>query len=505
MIKDTAKIKAWQEYSDNIKKSTPVDLSEKTTDKRARIAALQADPEAWFRYYFPSYASRPDGTLIQPAPFHIAATKRIMANPEWYEVRNWSRELAKSTRTMFEVLYLTLTRRKFNVLLISNSKENAVRLLGPYMANLEKNDRIINDYGPQRNVGSWQESEFITKTGAAFRALGAGESPRGSRNEAIRPDILLVDDIDTDEDCRNSETIRKRWDWIEQALMPTRSVSNPCLVLWCGNIIAADCCVVRASKIADHTDLINIRDADGHSTWPDKNSETMIDRVLSKISYNSYQKEYFNNPITEGSVFKTLNYKPVQDIRDYKCLCCYTDPSYKDSQKNDFKATILAGLWRDEFHVIKAFCFQGSIAQMVENHFEMMAIVGPATCYYLMEEVFMQDMFYTEFSKASKQHGKVIPISGDKREKPEKFSRIEALLEPLNRNGKLYFNEAEKDHPGMKALHQQMLSFAAGSRAHDDGPDALEGAIWTINNKEAIKATGNVKFIPRTRNKEKHF
>ena len=65
----------------------------------------------------------------------------------------------------------------------------------------------------RRRPGSWTEDEFVTKGGVAFRALGAGQSPRGSRNEAVRPDVLLVDDFDTDEDTKNPDTIQKRWDW----------------------------------------------------------------------------------------------------------------------------------------------------------------------------------------------------------------------------------------------------------------------------------------------------
>ena len=93
------------------------------------------------------------------------------------------------------VMNLTLTGRKKNVILTSNSKDNAVRLLDPYRANLEANGRIMAYYGKQELPGSWTEDEFTTKGKVSFRALGAGQSPRGSRNEAIRPDVLLVDDF----------------------------------------------------------------------------------------------------------------------------------------------------------------------------------------------------------------------------------------------------------------------------------------------------------------------
>lgn len=152
------------------------------------------------------------------------------------------------------------------------------------------------------------------------RAIGAGQSPRGSRNEAIRPDVLLVDDFDTDEDTKNPDTIQKRWDWWENALYPTRSISEPTLVIFCGNIIAKDCCVVRAGDMADHWDIVNIRDRNGKSTWPEKNTEEFIDRTLSKISTKAAQGEYFNNPISVGEVFETIAYGKVPPLSKFKFL-----------------------------------------------------------------------------------------------------------------------------------------------------------------------------------------
>lgn len=169
---------------------------------------------------FPNYVK------YEFADFQKKAIRRIIAHDEWFEVLSWSRELAKSTVTMFIVMNLTLTGRKKNVILTSNSKDNAVRLLDPYRANLEANGRIMAYYGKQELPGSWTEDEFTTKGKVSFRALGAGQSPRGSRNEAIRPDVLLVDDFDTDEDTKNPDIIQKRWDWWEMRCIPQGPFPN---------------------------------------------------------------------------------------------------------------------------------------------------------------------------------------------------------------------------------------------------------------------------------------
>ena len=474
---DKRAFEKWKSYHSSYASFATAELNEKEGDRQRRMARLEADPEAWFAYYFPKYAK------ATPAAFHKAATLRIVNNPRWYEVRSWARGMAKSTRTMFEVMYLAMTGKVRNVILVSYSADNANKLLLPYMINFEKNQRLISDYGVQMNLGQWTEGAFCTASGVSFTAVGAGQSPRGARNEDIRPDCILVDDIDTDEETRNERLIQQKWEWIEQALIPTVDVSANIRILFCGNIIAKDCCITRAHQKADHSDVINLIDQDGNPSWPEKVSPADVAYIQSKISYISFQKEYMNNPLTVGTVFPDLSYGRMHEMKDYQMLVCYTDPSYKDSRTNDYKATMLVGRYKSEFHVIKSFLEQTSTEQMVKWHYDIMELVGDRNCYYYMEEVFLQDILMQQFFEIGERLGKMVPLRGDQRKKPEKFSRIETLLEPLNRAGKLIFNIAEKDNAHMMRLDEQFKALQPGSRAHDDGPDAVEGAVWMLNNK----------------------
>lgn len=468
----------WSEFRDSVRNSTPVDKNETPEQKRKRMTKLEANVEEWFKYYFPKYA------FSEPAPFHKKATQRVINNPEWYEVRSWSRELAKSTRTMFEVLFLGLTGKKRYVLMISNNETNATNLLEPYRIQLDSNQRIINDYGIQETLGRWSSGEFVTRNGVAFKAIGAGQSPRGTRNEEVRPDVLLFDDLDTDEDCRNPEMITKRWRWIEDAAIGTRSISKGTLIIFCGNIIAKDCCVVRAQQYADWVDIINIRDKNGNSTWPAKNSQEQIDRVLAQKSYLSTQKEYFNNPIQEGTVFKAMNWKTFGPLSQYKFLVCYIDLSYKSSAKNDYKAATLVGKWKEEYHVLKAFLKQGTTSELAAGLVDINAFVnGKCPIYWYAEENFLQDIILKEVQESLSSLKSSIVISPDKRAKADKFTRIEAALEPINTKGKLYLNESERDNPSMKTLEEQFMAFGPKSKAHDDGPDSVEGAKFIVDSK----------------------
>jgi predicted adenine nucleotide alpha hydrolase (AANH) superfamily ATPase len=496
-VQDNKAIVFWDKYVKDLERSTVVDLFESQEAKLKRIKRLESNHEKWFRYYFPNYYSS------EPAPFHVRSTNRVMNNPEWYEVRPWSRELAKSARTMMEVIKLVLTKKKRSVLLISASADSAIKLLKPYKINFESNQRIINDYGVQVTYGDWEEKAFITKGGCSFVAIGAGQSPRGSRNEEVRPDVVLMDDFDTDVDCRNPDIVDQKWEWFEQAVYATRSISKPMLILFCGNIIAEHCCIKNAMKMADKYEVVNIRDKNGKSTWPGKNTEELIDRALSKISWSSQQKEYFNTPIVTGKVFKKLMYGKIKPINQYKFLVAYTDPSYK--KKGDYKATCLLGRWKDEYHVLRMYCGQVTTSEMLDWNYEIEKEFGKKLpVYYIIEWPWIDDPIKLEIIAANKRHGISIHPKADERKKPDKFHRIESSLEPLNRMGKLIFNEKLRDSDHMVNTEGQFLALSPKSRANDDAPDAVEGAKWIVDSKTSADA-GKIKTRKANRNQSNKY
>lgn len=475
----------WEEYKDDIRNSTPVDVSMSQAEREKHRLSLEARPIEWIQFFFPKYAKYPF------APFHKKAINRIIGNPEWYEVLSWSRELAKSTIVMFCVMYLALTGKKRNVMLASATQDSARRLLDPYRANFEANGRIKAYYGEQMNLGSWTDTEFIPKCGCAFRAIGAGNAPRGSRNEAVRPDVLLVDDFDTDEECRNTDIVNKKWDWYEQAFYATRSISEPTLIVWCGNLIARDCCVGRAAVLADHHDIVNIRDKNGRSTWPEKNTEEHIDTTLRKISTASAQKEYYNNPVSEGEIFKSINYGKIPALTKFQFLIIYGDPAPGENKtkNSSTKSCILLGMIGPKLYVIKPFLDRGLNAEFIEWYVQLLEYVNgrvPVYCYMennKLQDPFFQQVFKPLVSKVRKDRDIQLYIHPDEDRKTEKATRIEANLEPLNREGNLVFNEAERDNPHMKRLEDQFKLFTLRLKFPADGPDCVEGGLRILKKK----------------------
>ncbi|WP_108821057.1 hypothetical protein [Dysgonomonas sp. Marseille-P4361] len=511
-VADKQAFNEWEAYREALKRSTVVDITETYAQKQARIKMLEADDEAWFAYYLPMY------NQYEPAPFHKRSTKRIQGKPgnevkgearerclrgEWFEVDAWARELAKSTQAMKNVLKLTLTGKKKNVIMVSNSEDNAKRLLEPYRANLDSNQRIINDYGLQKSF-KWKDTEFKTRKGISFRAVGADQSPRGTRNDAARPDVILIDDIDTDQDCRNPEIIKKRVDWIFGALIPTRAVNIPLLVLVCGNIIAEYCCVTELMKKADFVDIVNIR-TNGKSSWEAKNSEEDIDRVLSTISYAAAQTEYFNNPQTEGRVFKKLNWGKVPPLRELEQLIVYADPSpsSREVKNNSYKVVALMGRDKEGVtYVIKALCEQTTNAKFVNWFYDIYELTKGYNVYYYIENNSLQDPFYQDvfiplFKEIGRSKGYIVPIRPDARKKPDKFTRIEGTLEPANRLGLLIFNEREKDNQHMQTVVEQFGVVSPTYKGAMDAPDCIEGG-YKILDENLAKRQGTYRTQRRS-------
>jgi hypothetical protein len=498
-------IQDWDEYRKALLEDTIVEHNLSQSEILKHRTELEGNIVKWIKFFFPKYAS------AEFAKFQIKALARLIASGEWYEVLSWSRELAKSTITMFIVLYLVLTGKKKNVILSSASYDNAERLLEPYRANLDSNQRIIAYYGKQVLIGHWECGDFKTKGGASFRALGAGQSPRGSKNEEIRPDILIQDDFDTDQDCRNPDIINDRWNWFEQALYPTRSISTPLLVIWCGNIIAKDCCITRAGKMADNWDIINIRDKFGRSTWPEKNTEAHIDRTLSKISTRSAQQEYFNNPLAEGDTFKEMHWGAVPPMQRFKFLISYGDPapSNNKNKANSYKSNVLIGQMDGVFYVITGYLDKVTNAEYVDWYYAIDEYVaGKTQVYYFTENNTLQDPFYQQvfvplFVAAGKEKGHYLSIAPDERKKPDKYSRIEGNLEPLNRQNRLILNDKEKGNPHMMRLAEQFLLVNPRLSAPADGPDCVEGGVFICNSKNSLYSVSDIQFGHKRTNKKR--
>lgn len=485
-------IKRWKEHCRQIQSMTVLtSLEESVLEKNKRIQRLQKDYAAFCEYYFPHFLTLRDKTtgevlrIVHNAPFHNAAAAKVKNTPNLKAVFKWPRGHAKSTHfDIFMPLWLMFQpKRLINfMVVVGKSEDSAQRLLSDIQAELEYNKRIIADFGEQKNLGHWQDGEFTSQSGVKFLACGRGQSPRGLREREARPDYIVIDDLDDDELCRNEKRVNELTDWVKEALFGALDVGRGRFIM-VGNLISKTSVLANIAKTKGvHVSEIKAVDKDGEPIWKEKWTKEEAQEYADFVGYRAWQKEMMHNPIRDGSIFKHewIRYKKVLPLNKYEMLVCYTDPSFKSTTNNDYKASRLWGKIGNELHLIDCYVRQDTVSGMVRwlyNLYE--SLPENVAVKFFMEANFMQDIILDEFTTEGNLRGYQLPILPDKRKKPEKIQRIEAIS-PLWERGFVFYNEALKDSPDMVAGIEQTLAIERGSRIHDDAPDADEGAIWYL-------------------------
>lgn len=481
----------WKQWCDIVQSQTVFSAFETEEEKQKRISSLLKDYSAFVEYYFPHYCTNPQtGKIIHCAPFHVQAANKILKNPNLKAVFQWARGHAKSSHLdVFIPMFLKAqpTRQLSVMVLVGKSQDNANTLLSDLQAELNFNQRYISDFGQQYSSGLWTEGEFVTKDECAFFARGRGQSPRGLRYRSSRPDYIIIDDLDDDELCKNERRVRELTLWVKEALFGATDGGRGRFIM-VGNLISKNSVLYNLSKTKGvFFSKVNAYDKNGNVSWADKWTQQDIRQMEDFMGYRSFQKEMMNNPIIEGAVFRNdwIRWKKPYELKNYDQIVAYCDPSFKGSSKNDYKAIKVWGKKGSELHHLFAFVRQCSVSEMVRWFYDLHEkfLASNAVCSYYIEANFLQDILLDEFALEGNLRGYQLPIRADKRKKPDKFQRIEAIS-PLWERGFVFYNIDMQNDNDMLSGIEQTLALEKGSSSHDDAPDADEGAIYILQRTE---------------------
>lgn len=466
---------------DIIKSSTSINPFESSGDKRKRINGLLGNYTAFCEYYFPEYCFAPFSWFHKEYPPFIAG------NPNNIYLLQWAREFAKSTHAgLFLPLFLKFNGLLNGMIVGSHDENMAAEKLLDIQANLQSNQRIINDFGEQMSWGDWASGQFKTKDDIAFYGFGKRQSPRGYKFKWNRPNYGLVDDLNDSRQLKNDDIALEDKRWVMEELKPALGIKKWWLVIaqnkFHDNTVTA--LIEDDEEVEKHVFRVNMENDKGQCNWPE-NFTLQEMQQLKKTEGAAFTRERQNTPFEEGTIFKAENMPWVMPLPYEKydgVLVHYLDPSYRAGEKSDFKAWVLIGKTGNKYDVLDAWVERTSSKNMWERAFDVDSEVGETnTVKHAMEANFIQeDIHVKELERVEQDKGRALRVAMDHRSKPDKFQRIETL-QPLFLRGLIRFNELKKDSPGMKLLRKQLLAFEKGSRINDDGPDALEGGIWYID------------------------
>jgi predicted phage terminase large subunit-like protein len=472
--------------------------NETPSERTERIARLRTDFVAFAQYYFPHYCDADFGW------FHQAAATKILADKDIFIVLEWAREHAKSVFADVMMPMLLYARGELSGMVIaSDTQEKAIALLSDLQAEWVSNPRWIADYGELAQHGTWQKGNFATNDGVGFWAFGLGQSPRGIREQQRRPNYCVVDDADNQKRCLNDDLTNQAVQWILEDLYGALGLRGARLVV-AGNRIHRQSILAKIvgdtapdqpkRQGIEHIKVFAIEDPDTHAAaalpegkpaWHERYTAQHFARRFQKIGYRATQREYFHEPIAQGTLFEQtwITWHEIPPLTQVTALVCYCDPSFAQHQGGDYKAIVSVALTLSSdaaatprYYVLDAWVRRASIGAMVAQLFDCWHQYGERAEYYV-EANAAQSLLLRDFEQESLRRNDYFPIRADRRAKPNKTLRIENLT-PLFERQQIAFNVQHRQNTDMQLLVQQLLAFPQGS--HDDAPDALEGAIYYL-------------------------
>lgn len=371
------------------------------------------------------------------------------------------RSFAKSTYFSFAYpLYLSLTRPGIKILLVSATGSLAEHWLGRIRKEFETNELLISETGDQKGA-KWSVSELELNNGSTIMAKGAGKQIRG-----FRPDVVVGDDLETDEIVASPELLRKFTVWFWTDLIGT--LTADCQMIIVGTILHPDSFLsdlVNNGKPGWETRFYAAIREDGSALWEDQWPLDKLDLRRREMGDYLFAQEYMNDPIPdEFRTFKKEWFNYYEELPEDLIFFTTVDPAIEIGNINDFTAIVTVGVnIKEEMYIANYIARKLLPKETIDFIFEEQkrwesAIIG-------IESVGFQKMLKNEVERERRRRRQYPIITELKSGGRRKHLRIEAL-QPRYQNGTIFHRK------GMKELETQLLRFPS-PRCKDDIIDAL--------------------------------
>ena len=495
---------------------------------RRKLGAI--DMEFFGRAYFPHYFSRPSpefhreldaiwqqGVLKGRYPLSPADIRTISRLPGVRRAVAAPRGHAKSTNLTFKgTMHSTLYGYKHYPIIISDSSEQAEGFLDNIRVEFEENTAILEDFGPL--AGSvWRSNVLVTKSSIKIEAIGSGKKIRGRKHRNWRPDLIILDDVENDENVRTPEQRGKLKDWFDKAV--SKCGDDYTDIIYIGTLLHYDSLLARTLKNPAYRSIkykavVSFSKADDlwrqwESIFTDLDNDSRAEDALAffqehraamlagtqvlweeKLSYYdlmvmrvsegeaSFNSEEQNEPINpDDCLFMEEWFDYYNEAEADFCdpafdFFGFIDPSLGKTKRSDFSAIVTLARHRASgyMYVMDADIERRHpdriIADVLAKERWLRSSFGHGYRKLGAETNQFQWFLKEELAKASAKAGLYLPIE-EVQQTSDKVMRIQTL-QPDVKNKYIKFNRRHK------RLLEQLTQFPMG--AHDDGPDALEGA-----------------------------
>lgn len=464
----------------------------------------------------------PAGTTIeQAADFHrelcemLDAVTRgeVQSHIGWAVSRNHAKTAYLSNGYMCH--QVAFRHRKY-IVEISETTDVAGDFISWTKMQLKYNSKLKEDFGELLYEQSSRNEldnkyEFITTSGTKVEAKGTGTQMRGLRYLNTRPDLFLLDDLESNQNTNTKELREKNLHWFQSEML--QAMDRDALCVYMGTIVHYDSLlnhVVSKSRefkskkfpailaFSERPDLWeewrklynddndDAKDnADGfyyankdemlrgtQTLWADRYDYKYFMQKREEMGAKAFNQEYMNNPIDEESQIFTLDsfyYYEEADLDLSQCDIFGAVDFAMGKEKGDYSALITIARKRNTG---VAYVLDTFIERVKPDKF--LQVIVEHTLKYQYERLAVeaqqaQEWFADKLGEELQKHGYPSQTRITKvKQKTRKALRIEAMLPDIEA-GRVRFHKSQR-------LLLEMLEYYPNHN-HDDGPDALADAL----------------------------
>lgn len=419
------------------------------------------------------------------------------------------RGFAKSTAiTHSYVLASVLFRERDFVLIISGTEAQAILFLSDIKSEIAENENLTRLFG-RMTFDKEAETDIVVRfqDGHKFRimAKGSEQKLRGVKWNGKRPNLIVGDDMEEDEQVMSKDRREKFRRWFYGALLP--AISHEGVIRLVGTILHMDSLLERLmpeqqlqsrmkrmflketplKQWTDHPTgwkSVKYRAHDSsfeHLLWPERMSkEILIEKRQQYVDQglpDVYAQEYLNIPIDESTAyFKKSDFKPLTEEDKKLALNYYitSDLAVSEKDRADYSVFVVGGL--DERGILQ-------IRTVIRERMDAKEIVDTILT---LEKIYKPIAFGIEVGTIEKAIGPFLYDEMPKRNvwpsiyqlKPstDKIERARSISARMRAEGVRF----EKNSDWYQTMEDEMTRFPRDK--HDDQVDAMAYLGLMLNN-----------------------
>lgn len=290
----------------------------------------------------------------------------------------WNRGGAKSASAEAGIVALAARKRRKYVLYVSGTQNLAdehVANIGGLLESPELaaaypglGQRAVGKYGESKG---WRRNRLRTSTGLTIDALGLDVAARGARIDEQRPDLIVLDDVDSENDT--PAAVEKKIRTITRKLLPAGS--QDCIVIAIQNVIHSNSIFARLANLpgAPRVDFLARRRVSGPipAVWDlewrqvDDTYEIVSGRpswegmtldacqgMLDLYGLTAFLVECQHEEADlSGGMFDHLNFEAFRcsraEVPVLRKVGCWVDPAVTSTDRSDACGIVVDGLGVD--------------------------------------------------------------------------------------------------------------------------------------------------------------